>query len=231
MACAEGIFEHNNVRLMQSLARPDTTIFDIGANIGLMSAPLVVEKPSCRIVAFEPSPNVLPFLQRTIAESAHRDRWVLVPKAVGAQPGRLTFHLADQVNSVYDGVRPSRRAATLRQVEVEMTTVDETWRNLGSPRVSLLKCDVEGGEWDVLQGARACLQAERPAVLLEWNRDNLAAYQRPLASLLDLAHELHYALYSAPNLFEIQTAQQLEVQMCLTESFLLYPNESAPVSG
>jgi hypothetical protein len=31
-----------------------------------------------------------------------------------------------------------------------------------------------------------------------------------------------------PNLAEIHTAQQLAVQMCLTESFLLYPNTSAP---
>jgi FkbM family methyltransferase len=230
LACEQGVFEIDNVRLMQSLARPGTTIFDIGANIGLMSAPLLAEKPACRVVSFEPSPNVLPFLQRTIAESAHRDRWILVPKAVGAQPGRLAFHLSDAANSVYDGIRATNRAASVRQVEVEITTLDETWRELGRPKVSLIKCDVEGAEWDVLQGARECLTAERPPVLLEWNRDNLAAYQRPPESLVHFAAEADFALYAMPNLVEIHTAQQLAVQMCLTESFLLYPNESARAS-
>jgi FkbM family methyltransferase len=227
-ACEQGIFEIDNVRLMQSLARPGTVIFDVGANIGLMAAPLLAEKPDCRVVSFEPSPNVLPSLQRTIAESAHRNRWTLVPKAVGARSGRLALHLSDQATSVYDGLRPTNRSADLRQVEVEVTTLDETWRDLGRPKVSLIKCDVEGAEWDVLQGARECLTVERPPVLLEWNRDNLAAYQRLPESLVHFAAETDCALYSVPNLAEIHTAQQLAVQMCLTESFLLYPNECPP---
>ena len=223
LACEQGIFEHDNVRLMLALVRPGTTVFDVGANIGLMSVPVLVEKPDCRVVTFEPSPNVLPFLQRTVAESTHRERWTLVPKAVGARSGRLTFHLSSPANSVYDGIQPTGRAESTGQVEVEMTTLDETWRALGSPRISLLKCDVEGAEWDVLQGASECLRAERPPILLEWNVDNLAAYNRPPASLLDFAREANYQLYAVPNLAEIHTPQQLAVQTCLTESFLPIP--------
>jgi len=225
MACDHGIFEADNVRLLLALAAPNSVMFDVGANIGLMSLPMLAERPTCRVISFEPSANVLPFLQRTVAESPYRDRWTLMPKAVGAQSGRLTFNLSSPENSVYDGIQATHRAESVRQVEVDVTTVDETWTGLGSPRICLIKCDVEGAELDVLKGARACLQTERPAVLLEWNLDNLSAYQCPPAALLNFALETNYQLYSVPNLVEIHTPQQLAVQMCLSESFLLHPNE------
>lgn len=220
-ACDQGIYEADNVRILLALARPDAVMFDIGANIGLMAAPVLRHEPKCRIVSFEPSPNVLPYLQRTIEESAHRDRWTLVPKAVGATPGRVTFSLSDQANSLFDGIRPTQRVATVRQVEVEVTTVDETWRGLGSPRVSHIKIDVEGAELDVLHGARECLRVERPAVLLEWNAVNLSAYGCPPAALLDFASDMNLQVLAAPSLVEVDNLQALTLQMAFTENFVL----------
>jgi FkbM family methyltransferase len=166
---------------------------------------------------------VLPYLQRTVKESAYRERWTLVPKAVSVQSGKVTFTLSDQTNSVYDSIRPTNRAASVKQVEVEMTTVDETWRALGSPSVSVIKCDVEGAELDVLRGALECLRTERPTILLEWNATNLAAYGCAHGSLLDFAREEKCKLFSVPRLVELHSVQELDLHMMLTESFLLVP--------
>lgn len=225
-ACRQGIFEHENVRLMLALAQPGTTIFDIGCNIGLMSVPLLTEKKTCRVVSFEPSPNVLPYLQKTVAESPYSNRWTLIPKAAGPKPGRLTFHLSDPAHSAYDGTQPTQRIPSLRQVEVEVTTVDQVWHDLKKPRLSLIKCDVEGAELGVLMGAHDCLKAEKPSVLLEWNATNLAAHQCAPDALLGFARDAGYRLYAVPNLVEIERPQQLTLQMSLTESFLLHPEES-----
>ena len=225
-ACEQGVFEADNVRILQALARPDAVLFDVGANIGLMAVPVLRHEPGCRVVSFEPSANVLPFLQRTIAESSHRDRWTLVTKAVGAHPGRVTFSLSDPSNSLFDGIRPTQRVTTVRQMEVELTSVDETWRGLGSPRVSHIKIDVEGAELDVLRGARECLRAEHPAVLLEWNAQNLAAYACPPESLLDFTREIDFQLLAVPSLVDVRTAQQLALHMAFTENFLLCPARS-----
>ena len=62
-ACKQGIFEADNVRILQALARPDAVLFDVGANIGLMAVPVLRHEPGCRVVSFEPSANVLSFLQ------------------------------------------------------------------------------------------------------------------------------------------------------------------------
>ena len=226
-ACKQGVFESDNLRILQSLVRPNTTYFDIGANIGLMAVPVLQHNPSCRVVSFEPSPNVLPYLQRTVAESAYRERWTLVPKAVSTQSGKVTFTLSDQTDSLFDGIRPTHRVASVKQVEVDMTTVDETWRALGSPSISAIKCDVEGGELDVLKGARECLCTTRPFILLEWNPDNLAAYECPRASLLNFARGIGCKVLSIPGLVEVHTEAELSLHMVFTENFLLCPAEES----
>jgi hypothetical protein len=51
-ACEQGIFEADNVRLLQGLVRPGSYFFDVGTNIGLMSAPVLHTAPDVRIVSF-----------------------------------------------------------------------------------------------------------------------------------------------------------------------------------
>lgn len=222
-ACAEGVYEADNVRLLSALIEPDSMLFDIGANIGLMAAPVLHQQPNARVVSFEPSPNTLPFLRRTIAESAYRDRWTLVPKAVGAESGKVSFSLSDQKYSLFDGIRPTHRVATVGRAEVEMTSVDTTWTELGKPAVSVLKCDVEGGELGALSGAVECLSTMRPAVLLEWNRKNLVAYDIAPNALLHFAIENGFRVLAVPSLVEVISPKALEAHMAFTESFLLLP--------
>src|SRR5262245_6390768 len=65
-ACEQGIFEAHNLRVLISQAREGTCVFDIGANIGLMAAPVLSMMPGVRVISFEPSPNTVPQLRRTI---------------------------------------------------------------------------------------------------------------------------------------------------------------------
>jgi len=222
-ACEQGVFEADNVRMLQGLVRPDTWFFDVGTNIGLMSVPVLQHVPQARVLSFEPSPNVLVSLQRTIRESPHAGHWTLVPTAVGRTIGRVPFSLASRENSCFDGILNTGRAPIVRQAEVELTTVDIEWKRLGSPEVSAIKCDVEGGELDVLQGARECLYAARPFVLTEWNAQNLKAYDVPVCALFSFAQELDFHVFALPHIIEVRAERDLKLHMLQTESFLLAP--------
>jgi hypothetical protein len=48
-----------------------------------------------------------------------------------------------------------------------MVTLDDVWRSCGSPRVALLKLDVEGAEARALAGAEELLASCSPSLLLE----------------------------------------------------------------
>lgn len=76
------------------------------------------------------------------------------PSASVPSPLRL-FSLSDGVNIEYDGLRHTGRVEAGGTCEVPMTTIDIEWKNLGSPPISVIKCDVEGGEIGVLLGARS----------------------------------------------------------------------------
>lgn len=220
-ACEQGIFERDNVRLLQSLVRANTTVFDVGANIGLMAAPVLRHCPDCRVISFEPSPNVLPSLRRTIAGSPFGSRWQLIEKAVSSKEGVAKFVISPQAESLFDGFRNTHRASRSSTVTVPVTTLDATWQALGRPAVSVIKCDVEGADLDVLEGARSCLVATGTAILTEWNATNLAAYERPPASLLEFAHRTGYRVFAVPGFAEIPDSTTLQLLMIETESFLL----------
>lgn len=223
LAMLEGIFEHENLRLLQSALRPHTWAFDIGANIGLMSAPLLSTEPTLRVVSVEASPRTAEHLARTIAGSARRDRWQLVPKALGASEGEIEFFASTGTDGVFDGLRDTGRTRGSAKVKVPLTTLDALWLAHGRPDVSVVKIDVEGAEADVLRGGRQCLLATRPVVLLEWNRQNLAAYGCPTETLFTLAQELNCEVLNVPGLAPVSSPASLRFQTGMSETFLLVP--------
>jgi FkbM family methyltransferase len=211
------------VRLIQGLVLPGTWYFDVGANIGLMAVPFLSLVSDLRIASFEPSPNSLPWLRQTIRESEHQGRWLLIDKAVGPRPAKIRFSVSACVDSLYDGIQPTNRVPQVTSIEVEQTTLDAQWEMFGFPRVSVIKCDVEGGEIGVLLGAQELIKTCKPAVVFEWNAINLRAYDEPIDAILSIASDLRYRLYGAPNCIPIRSLTELRAHMALTETFLLLP--------
>ena len=221
--CDEDIYEKGNVRILKSLLKPDTTCFDVGTNIGLISTPLLRECPQSNVVSFEPSPNAQPYLVKTHAGSPFKNRWQLIPKAVGKEIGRLEFFCSSPDNSAFDGVKATNRTEVSKVVSVEVTTLDAEWNTLGCPAVSLIKIDVEGSEIDVLKGASQCIRTARPAIFLEWTLSNLTAYGIPPESILEWARAEGYVMLSAADAVAIQGVGQLKLAMLHTQDFLLLP--------
>jgi FkbM family methyltransferase len=90
-ACAEGIYERDTTYLILALGEPKTTYFDIGADIELLSAPVLALRPSVKVVPIEPSPDTLCFLKKTHAAAPRREDWTIIGAAVGAENGEAEF--------------------------------------------------------------------------------------------------------------------------------------------
>lgn len=121
-------------------------IIDAGANIGLVSACLANRFPNSRIVALEIDPANFQLLQRNC--SAYPQ---ITPLKAGFWSHRA--HLAV--------VNPEAAAWAFQTCEVDegysgaipAMGVSDLMKELGWPRVDLLKIDIEGGEYDVFSGA------------------------------------------------------------------------------
>src|SRR6185312_12981863 len=104
-ACDEGIYESELMKLLLSVVRPGTVYFDVGANIGLLSVPVLTSRPGVKVVSIEPSPDTLRFLQRTHSSATRRNEWTIIGAAVGETNGEEVFWCAAGARSAFDGLR------------------------------------------------------------------------------------------------------------------------------
>ncbi len=141
-------------------------VVDVGANYGEMTLGVPVPA-SARIVCFEPNPRVVPHLRRSVGESGIDVD--LREVAVGAREGEADF-VVDTVWSGRSGLADVRRTDADHHVEtvtVPVVPLDAELRLTDADSVCV-KVDVEGGELDVLEGARRLVTSSRPwAVMVE----------------------------------------------------------------
>lgn len=223
----EGVFERDTCHYLVKAARDGTWFLDVGANLGLMSAPVLAQKPGVKVLSIEPSPNSHPYLKQTRDHSPYADRWQTVSKAVSRNTGTVDFVLADESHAAFEGMRDTGRVSMKRKVQVETAPLDAIWESVGSPPVSLIKIDVEGAETEVLEGARKLLANCRPTVVLEWNPINLQAYGTPLGWILEFARANDYFFCDMSTMAAIEHAEHLEhLSSQGRENFVLYPKNT-----
>lgn len=226
IACDQGIFENENLRLILKLVEKDSYYIDVGSNIGLMSIPILHYIESCNVLSFEPSPNSYPYLERTLNRSKYKERWKIINKAVSDEIGQRSFFLYDPEFSVYEGFKETIRIKKnyTNTVSVSTNTLDYEWKNLGYPNVSCIKIDVEGAELKVLRGSIELINENKPSLLVEWNIENIKAFDYPPEALSSFCDEIDYGLYLIPELFRMESAAHLKLHMINCENYLLLPN-------
>lgn len=111
--------------------RPGDVVFDVGANIGLFTlAALARSDERAMVYAFEPVAPVRHVLSLNVTRLAG-ERVKVLPFGLSRQRGGLSAADAG---------------------DCEVRTLSEAMKELGVERIDLLKLDVEGAEFDVLEG-------------------------------------------------------------------------------
>jgi FkbM family methyltransferase len=124
---------------LDALGRP-LEVVDLGANIGLFGAEVLGRWPDAHVVAFEPDPDNAAVLARTIAANPGL-RWELEAACAGVEDGEITFAAGRFANS-----RISDDGTGVR------VPVRDTYRWL--ERADLVKVDIEGAEWPLVDDPR-----------------------------------------------------------------------------
>jgi FkbM family methyltransferase len=163
-----GNYEKPVQTALEKYLRPNMVFYDVGANAGffsLLGAALV--GPKGRVVAFEPHPLTAKQLKRqmSINNMQHVD---VVVAAVSNKVGMA--RLSDDTSADMLSLVNSQKA--VHTIEVKTTTIDAEIKS--HPLPDLIKIDVEGGEINVLRGARALIEAKRPVLLVEIHSGQIA---------------------------------------------------------
>jgi FkbM family methyltransferase len=167
-----GAYEPLALRTFRSKVASDDVVFDIGANVGahtLHFARLVGS--SGRVVAIEPTDYAIAKLQANLRINPDlagrvtlRQHFLVgsdsfpVPPAVAARWPLAQTH--SDINAHHLG-KPEPL------VNATVTTADDVFEAERLSRLNFVKIDVDGHEFEVLQGFRRTLQRFRPKILIE----------------------------------------------------------------
>lgn len=165
-----GTGERRELEIVREHLKPGMTFYDVGANIGIFSMVAArIVGAGGQVVAFEADPEIAERLR----EHARRNsfEWVNVEqKAAWRESGTVMFERVDTSVSPDRGVGHIVDSTNAHVVTLAAIALDDCPPNYRSP--DFIKCDVEGAEGEVFQGARRLLEEQRPRVLCEIHSEN-----------------------------------------------------------
>lgn len=150
---------------LNDLIKPGDIVFDIGANVGGFTVPMSrLVGLEGQVYAFEASPVTFNSLQRRINACACGNV-MAINRAVCATSGRVLDFYTSPGGAQSDSLH--KHSDGLMQMKVQSLSLDDFCRTLNvEPRV--IKMDIEGAEYEGLEGAKALLQKARPHLILEF---------------------------------------------------------------
>jgi FkbM family methyltransferase len=147
----------NDQRMLLSGTRVKT-IFDIGANIGKVTAKYSSLFPEATIYSFEPLPESLHKLRRRFEGNSLVKP---IQFAVSDKAGKKKFYINQNsatssllltTDSAEYWVEPNA-IKNITTIEVAVTTIDDFCKQESIDEIQILKLDIQGGELMALEGA------------------------------------------------------------------------------
>ena len=162
--------------------------FDIGANEGLIANKL--SKRFDSVIAFEPNPNLIKALEKKFAGTN-----VIVDKrGIDKKDGDSIFNICNSSNiSTFsqdwiDNSRFSGEHYWEIKLNVPVITIDSAIKQYGIP--DYIKIDVEGYEYEVLQGLTMLL--DNTVVCFEWAEEQ----KQKILDSIEYLHSIGYNAFS-----------------------------------
>jgi FkbM family methyltransferase len=156
-----GLLEFEDMAFCLHYLSKKDTFFDVGSNVGIYTI-LASAHVGCKTVAFEPDTVTINHLRDNIQLNNIKKLVSIEEKVVGETNGYVKFSVAkDTINHV---VNENDLESTFQNVK--MTFLD--YFLVQKPK--MIKIDVEGFEWNVLNGAKQLLlDSNLEAIIIEIN--------------------------------------------------------------
>lgn len=153
-----GDYEAYNVPAFLEAVSEGDVVYDVGAHVGYFTAIASLRVgPDGRVIAFEPRPVNLGLLRRHV-EANRLENVTIIDAGVGHESGTARF--AEGTGS------GTGKIAEEGELTVRTVRLDDVAGEDGLPEPDFIKIDVEGGEMNVLEGARGLLDRARPRLLV-----------------------------------------------------------------
>ncbi len=142
-------------------------VYDLGAQIGDFSI-LTAYKTNATVFAFEPEIDNYNLLVENIKINKLEDKVFPIQKAVTNKSGKLKFYVSEGENK---GVHSSHYEdnSNGREIEVESIALIDTLKYAKDIKISLLKIDIEGGEFEIINKFNRTFFDNVESIVLEYH--------------------------------------------------------------
>jgi len=203
-----GVWEPAITAYIMSALAPGDVVIDVGANVGydaLLAAHCV--GAAGQVFAIEASPRIFHALQANIALNAPACITAL-NAAICAAPGDVPVFLHDDSNLGGTTIIPAiaGKRGAIREAMVAGARLTDLVPEDVICRARLIKVDVEGAEWPVVQGFAALLPAlsDRTELLIEVSRDGLAHHGMTVGDFLAVFRAAGFSPFLLPNPYRVE---------------------------
>ncbi len=145
------------VRILSKLDHP--VVYDIGANTGYYGI-LAATKFNATVQSFEPIPEHILCIKESARINGIQNKITTHTVALGSTKNSLELSLAGSGSTL---TKDFLGESSLPTLKVTVETLD----SLNLPAPHFIKIDVEGYEWEVLQGAKETIAKYRPICFIE----------------------------------------------------------------
>ena len=195
--------------LVKSVEGDCKVAFDIGANNGWFSYFLKKRFPEAQLYIFEPFPDLVPIIHANLNGF---DNYEIIEAAVSDKDdSEVSFYINPaslQTNSLIESsVAPGRKNKQIQKISVPTITLDRFIKEKGIKCVDVMKVDVQGAEYRVLEGGKQTLSITKNALFeacmfdIETNSQNIVAMLQVLVDQFSKRKIVNSINYGADILF------------------------------
>lgn len=122
---------------------PDSIVVDIGLGEDVSFPESIIAKYGCVVYGFDPTPRAIKYVD------GRNEHLRLYEYGIGAVSGPAEFYLPIETAHVSGAIVREEHLSS-QSIEVQLRTVGQIFEIIGASRLDLLKLDVEGAEYDVI---------------------------------------------------------------------------------
>jgi FkbM family methyltransferase len=196
-----GEFDEDDIAFFRASIQPGDTVFDVGANVGLISIPIgchLASLGSGQLISFEPVKTNYERLTANIKLNGLEKIARAYNIALGDHEGTLeisleTQHGAQTGNAIASSIVGDEKGFT--RVSCTLTRLDTFAEQQGIPKVDFMKVDIEGAEVLFLNGAAGFITAHRPTIYGEFNSGIMPKFGHSFLDVYGFFKERNYRAF------------------------------------
>ena len=145
----------------------DMVCIDVGANIGYYSTLYSKNvEYNGKVISIEPSPINFEFLKKNL-EKQKMDNFICYNIAAGEKEGQVKFCLDSRANKCFIITGKEQLPPNYEIINVPIRTIDKIVTDEKLEKIDFIKIDVEGYEWQAIQGAIESIKNFKPTIQIE----------------------------------------------------------------